>query len=338
MTAFAQPIDAETWAFIERTNAHYPPETIDSTIAEQRAVYDRMCREFFAGYPAEVTANDSFIDTPGHKVPIRVYAAGRGGEGADGQAAGTEASARHGTSTQAAGLQASVPAATVLYFHGGGFVVGGLDSHDDVCAELCGRTGYAVVSVDYRLAPEHAHPAQFDDAMAAFGWVLAAYEGAIVLAGDSAGGNLAAAVSHAARQRSTRMPAGQVLIYPGLGGDETKGSYIIHAEAPMLTARDVAYYRELRAGGADVAADAQLCALGRQRFFRPAAHRDRHRAMRSTVLRRRDLPQQDHRHGRAGVLARGARPGAWLSAGTAFGGTRAAKLCRHRSGRLGVGA
>lgn len=266
MTAFAQPIDAETWAFIERTNAHYPPETIDSTIAEQRAVYDRMCPEFFAGYPAEVTANDSFIDTPGHKVPIRVYAAGRGGEGADGQAAGTEASARHGTSTQAAGLQASVPAATVLYFHGGGFVVGGLDSHDDVCAELCGRTGYAVVSVDYRLAPEHAHPAQFDDAMAAFGWVLAAYEGAIVLAGDSAGGNLAAAVSHAARQRSTRMPAGQVLIYPGLGGDETKGSYITHAEAPMLTARDVAYYRELRAGGADVAADASFAPLADNDF------------------------------------------------------------------------
>ena len=54
----------------------------------------------------------------------------------------------------------------VLYFHGGGFILGGLDSHDDVCAELCARTGYEVVSVDYRLAPEHLHPAAFDDALA----------------------------------------------------------------------------------------------------------------------------------------------------------------------------
>ena len=53
----------------------------------------------------------------------------------------------------------------MLYFHGGGFILGGLDSHDDVCAELCARTGYEVVSVDYRLAPEHMHPAAFDDAL-----------------------------------------------------------------------------------------------------------------------------------------------------------------------------
>ena len=63
----------------------------------------------------------------------------------------------------------------VLYFHGGGFILGGLDSHDDVCAELCARTGYEVVSVDYRLAPEHLHPAAFDDALAAFEWAAATY-------------------------------------------------------------------------------------------------------------------------------------------------------------------
>ena len=122
----------------------------------------------------------------------------------------------------------------MLYCHGGGFILGGLDSHDDVCAELCERTGYELVSVDYRLAPEHLHPAAFDDALAAFEWAAATYAQPILLAGDCAGGNLAAAVSHATRGHP-RAPIGQVLIYPGLGGDMDKGSYVKHAEAPMLT-------------------------------------------------------------------------------------------------------
>ena len=69
----------------------------------------------------------------------------------------------------------------VLYFHGGGFILGGLDSHDDVCAELCARTGYEVVSVDYRLAPEHLHPAAFDDALTAFEWAATTYAQPILL-------------------------------------------------------------------------------------------------------------------------------------------------------------
>ena len=136
MTDYRKLIDAETWAFIERTNAYYPPDTTGYTIAEQRAVYDRMCREFFAGYPAGVTADTFSIDTPTHSIPVRLYR-------------------RHEPDASA----------LVLYFHGGIFVLGGLDSHDDICAELCARTGYDVVSVDYRLAPEHPHPAAFDDAM-----------------------------------------------------------------------------------------------------------------------------------------------------------------------------
>jgi acetyl esterase len=136
----------------------------------------------------------------------------------------------------------------VIYFHGGGFVVGGLESHDDVCAELCQRTGYEVVSVDYRLAPEHRHPADFDDAMDAFEWAAGACSRPILLCGDSAGGNLAAAVSHATRGHRRR-PVGQVLIYPGLGGDHGRGSYVTHAEAPMLTKRDLEFYKHVRTGG-----------------------------------------------------------------------------------------
>ena len=70
----------------------------------------------------------------------------------------------------------------MLYFHGGGFILGGLDSHDDVCAEICARTGFEVVSVDYRLAPEHLHPAAFDDALRAFEWAADRLQRPIVLA------------------------------------------------------------------------------------------------------------------------------------------------------------
>jgi len=226
MTDYTKLIDAQTWAFIDRTNAFYPPDTIDFTIEDQRRVYDTMCREFFAGYPDEVTADTAAIDTPTHRIPIRIY-----------RTAAPEA------------------AAMVLYFHGGGFILGGLESHDDVCAELCARTGYEVVSVDYRLVPEHLHPAAFDDAMSAFEWAATTYKRPILLCGDSAGGNLAAAVTHATRGHR-RAPIGQVLIYPGLGGDMSKGSYITHAEAPMLTVRDLTFYGNRRAGGRDVSRDA----------------------------------------------------------------------------------
>jgi len=231
MTDYTKVIDAETWAFIERTNSYYPPDTVDYTIAQQREIYDRMCREFFAGYPEGVSAETTAIAAPGCDVPVRIYR-----------------------------LVGNAAEAVVLYFHGGGFILGGLDSHDDVCAELCGRTGYEVVSVDYRLAPERRHPAAFDDAMAAFEWAIATYVQPIVLAGDSAGGNIAAAVSHATRGHK-RHPVGQLLIYPGLGGDRSRGSYVRHTEAPMLTMRDLDFYQDIRTGGEDRTGDITLSPL-----------------------------------------------------------------------------
>lgn len=225
MTDYSRLIDAETWAFIERTNSFYPPDTIDYTIDQQRALYDRMCREFHSGYPDAVSAKTGAIETADHAIPIRTY-----------RRADPDRSA------------------LVLYYHGGGFILGGLESHDDVCAELCGRTGHEVVAVDYRLVPEHVHPAAFDDAMSAFEWAADSDDRPILLCGDSAGGNLAAAVAHATRGHP-RAPIGQVLIYPGLGGDVTRGSYVTHAEAPMLAMRDLQFYGNRRAGGADLAAD-----------------------------------------------------------------------------------
>lgn len=202
---YARLIDAATWAFIRRTEAFAAPAGAD--LAAQRAAYDAMARAFHAGRPPGVATRDAASGG----VPVRAY----------GAASGT----------------------TVLYFHGGGFVVGGLESHDDICAELCARTGLAVVCPDYRLAPEHPHPAAVDDGLA----VARALAGPLVLAGDSAGGSLAAAVAHALRGDARLR--GQVLVYPGLGGDPGRGSAVVHARAPLLTAGDVAVYARLRHAG-----------------------------------------------------------------------------------------
>lgn len=203
-------LDDEVWAFIARTIESYPEDAANSPIAEQRRIYDAMCEVFYQGRPVGVGTEDLSADG----VPVRVYTAGD-------------------------------PSRTVIYFHGGGFVVGGLDSHDDVCAEICAGTGYRVVSVDYRLAPEHKHPAAFEDAWTATQWAARRYGDPLVLAGDSAGGNLAAAVAHHARGRGLDI-LGQVLIYPGLGGDGSAPSYREHAHAPLLSAVEMDFYETIR--------------------------------------------------------------------------------------------
>ena len=229
-------IDGEIWAFIRRTDEWFPPETIGLPIERQRKVYDAMCRAFHAGRPANVATQDLTIDVGDRSLPARRY------------------------------LRAQTsPSATIVYYHGGGFIFGGLDSHDDICAELCAGTGYDVVSVDYRLAPEHLHPAAFVDALATFTWAAAANDLPIVLCGESAGGNLAAAVAHATRAHA-RPAVGQVLIYPSLGGDMNRSSYVTHADAPMLSTRDVLFYRDVRFGAGGYVEDARVAPLADRDF------------------------------------------------------------------------
>jgi acetyl esterase len=206
-------IDEETWAFIRKTGECYPEDAVALDIEGQRAVYNEMARAFRAPRPDLVGCED----LQANGVQVRVYTAGD-------------------------------PSRTVLFCHGGGFVVGDLDSHDDVCAEICVQTGYRVVAVDYRLAPEHQHPAMFDDAWSALSWVITTYGKGVVLMGDSAGANLCAALAHASRAEPPVSAAllGQVLIYGAFGGDIDAGSYIEHAHAPMLTRDEILFYMDIR--------------------------------------------------------------------------------------------
>jgi acetyl esterase len=119
------------------------------------------------------------------------------------------------------------PRPALIFFHGGGFVVGGLDSHDGLCRLICAEGHFRVIAVDYRLAPEHPYPAALDDAFAATQWIaanatqLGIDPGRIAVGGDSAGGMLAAIVSQMARDKNGPRLAYQLLMFPNtqMGGE-----------------------------------------------------------------------------------------------------------------------
>ena len=140
-------------------------------------------------------------------------------------------------------LQSESPESKLLYLHGGGYVVGGIASHDSICAEIASLAQVEVTAVQYRLAPEHPFPAAFDDC-----WAVLNHIGPCIVAGDSAGGNMAAALCLKSRDVNGPKITAQVLIYPGLGGDMTKGSYITQANASGLSTKDVIFYRDAYKG------------------------------------------------------------------------------------------
>jgi len=143
---------------------------------------------------------------------------------------------------------AATPLPVLVYFHGGGWVIGDLDTHDSLCRALCNESGCAVVSVDYRLAPEHRFPAAVDDALAATRWVrrqaaeLHLDASHLAVGGDSAGGNLAAVVSIAARDAGDLPIAFQLLIYPATDQHRTAPSHTTNGEGYLLTRATMDYF------------------------------------------------------------------------------------------------
>jgi acetyl esterase len=139
----------------------------------------------------------------------------------------------------------SLPA--LVYLHGGGWTIGDLDTHDVLCRSLCQQAGGVVVSVDYRMGPEHKFPAAYDDAVAAWQWVasqskvLGIDPGRIAIGGDSAGGNLAAAACLGLRDLGCK-PALQLLIYPSTVMAPDTASYKANGQGYLLTRKSMAWY------------------------------------------------------------------------------------------------
>ncbi|MBX3595030.1 alpha/beta hydrolase [Sphingomonas sp.] len=134
-------------------------------------------------------------------------------------------------------------AATTLYFHGGGWVIGGIGSHDNACRRLCAGAGCTVIAIDYRLAPEHPFPAAYDDCRAVLDWAASKIgQGeSLVLAGDSAGGNLAAALALGARDDHLPI-ALQLLIYPIVQIDADTPSMARNADGYGLTRKMMMWF------------------------------------------------------------------------------------------------
>jgi acetyl esterase len=196
--------------FLDIYNRFYPADAADAPIEQQRAWYDALCAQFDRPLPAGMAISDEMLFAP-----IRRYRPSR------------------------------ITTDTILlYLHGGGFVVGSLESHHAICAEIAEFAGAELVSVDYRLAPEHVWPAQSDDCYGVLKQLVGQGR-KVVLIGDSAGGNLAAGLTLRARDEDLTGIVGQVLIYPALGGDLVSGSYEEMANAPGLTTADVAYYQAM---------------------------------------------------------------------------------------------
>lgn len=199
-------------SFITKCDAFYPPDAVAAGIEQQRVWYDALCAEFAFPHPDGMQVEDDVIAD----VPVRHYRP----------------------------ANVSTPH-KIVYIHGGGFVVGSRDSHDSICAEISGTTSAELISIDYRLAPEHVWPAQHEDCHKVVQSLLASGK-KLVLVGDSAGGMLAAGLAVRAREEGfgDRI-IGQALVYPALGGDLNWPSYGQMANAPGLSTDDVIYYRDV---------------------------------------------------------------------------------------------
>lgn len=164
-------------------------------------------------------------------------------------------------------LPGGVAPPLLVYYHGGGWVVGDLETHDGVCRFLAAAAGVAVLAVDYRLAPEHPFPAAIEDAWATFSWAaanasdLGVDPARIAVGGDSAGGNMAAVVAQRARTEGGPPLAMQLLVYPVTDSAENPRSRLLFADGFMLTKADMDFFEGFYVGPGTDANDPRISIL-----------------------------------------------------------------------------
>jgi acetyl esterase len=212
-------LDPQVGDILQRVARAQHPEFWQQSVADARSSYERAAKVLDIA-PRQVARVDNFairgLERP---IAVRIYTPRTGSE--------------------------LLP--LVLFFHGGGFTIGSLDSHDAVCRMLCIDADCLVVSVDYRLAPEHPFPGAVDDAVEALGWVwgnarrLGGDQRRIAVAGDSAGGTLAAVCAIKARDHQMALCL-QFLIYPGVAARQDSASHQRLANGYLLDARTIQWF------------------------------------------------------------------------------------------------
>jgi acetyl esterase len=232
------PLDPNLQTMLDQLASMGGPAMTEVSAQEARDMYKLMISADTP--PADVASVDTrSIPGPAGDIPARVY--------------------------RPASTPLGDPPPVVVWYHGGGWVIGDLDTADSTCRALANATGAVVVSVDYRLAPEHPFPAAVDDCEAALEWVLANGDtlGAdvtrVAVGGDSAGGNLAAVVSIAARDKGVSLRH-QLLVYPVTDGTFSQPSMDENAEGYLLTKASMLWFGEHYFGNGD-AKDPRLSPL-----------------------------------------------------------------------------
>lgn len=221
------PLDPQVSAFLDQLAAAGAPAPHEQTPDEARAGFSLLA--VVTGPPEEpVTTEDRTLPGPNGEIPVRVYRPSAGG---------------------------LLP--IVVYFHGGGWVIGDVTSHDTVCHRLAAGVPAVVVNVDYRLAPEYRFPAAVGDCDAATRWVsehaaeLGADPTRLAVAGDSAGGNLAAVVARLSRDRGGPPIAFQLLIYPATDLTRSLASHAENGTGYLLETDTMAWFTGHYLDGAD---------------------------------------------------------------------------------------
>jgi len=211
-------------AWLDFLKARNVPPTHTLSVADARSLY-RDRRSVTQPAPPEVgLVRELKADGPQGAIPVRLY--------------------------RPAGSAASTRLPVLVYYHGGGWVIGDLETHDTLCRELANGAGCAVVAVDYRLGPESRFPAAVDDCIAATRWVrtnaadLGIDPALLAVGGDSAGGNLAAVVSITLRDAGDPPIALQLLIYPGTDMRRTAPSHTSNGQGYVLTSDTITYFHD----------------------------------------------------------------------------------------------
>ncbi len=257
-----------------------PNAGLDATIAAATPDMGAVLREYAAlgAQPVEALSVEAARRQPGLGVAAQRVAAQRGlASGARPLATvrsltipGGEGSALPARLYVPLGTPAGVPPPLIVYWHGGGFVIGDLDAYDGSARGLAAESGAMVLSVDYRRAPEHRFPAAHEDALLAWSWAVtnAAALGAdprrTALAGESAGGNLALNVAMAARDAGGIQPAHLVLIYPWVSTNTQTQSFGDNSAAVPLSRAGILWFMDRIAWNPGVWTDGRLDILGRR--------------------------------------------------------------------------
>jgi acetyl esterase len=219
------PLDKHVQAFLTTLEQAGAPRYGEQPIDEQRQAMQASAGTFFGSFE-QVPFEDQVVPSKGAPVPIRVY------------------------------RPVERPAPIMIYLHGGGWVLGNLETAHRVCATLARLSSCIVVSIDYRLAPEHPFPAALEDAWTVTEWLsqraetIGGQPDALAIGGDSAGGNISAVIARRARDASLKLGL-QLLVYPVCDADLTTSSYTEFADGYWLTRDAMQWFWEQYLPGGD---------------------------------------------------------------------------------------